>query len=257
MLSRPVTAVLPALLALPLAAVLAAPSAAVAPSPPATGQILLGIADDWSSTTARLQAFDLMKKEGWRPAFERPVSVLLGRGGLAWGLGVLPVPETGAHKREGDRKAPAGFFALGPVYGYDAALPGQARYPYRQITRWDAWPDDPKNPYYNRHVVIDPAKGVPSWFEKQKMRHGDPAYRFLIDIRHNSDPKPVPGRGSAIFFHIRRGPDRPSFGCTTMRESDLVSLIQWLRPEAKPHYVLLPRAEYRRLREAWRLPEFE
>ena len=36
------------------------------------------------------------------------------------------------------------------------------------------------------------------------MRSGDFAYHWLIEIRHNSDP-PVPGAGSAIFFHIRRG----------------------------------------------------
>jgi hypothetical protein len=34
----------------------------------------------------------------------------------------------------------------------------------------------------------------------------------------------------------------------------LERLLRWLRPQASPHYVLLPEAEYKRLRQAWRLP---
>src|SRR3712207_9253115 len=74
---------------------------------------------------------------------------------------------------------------------------------------------------YNKHIVIPDPANPPPWFEKQKMRHGDFAYRWLVEIRHNSDP-PVAGDGSAIFFHIRRGVTRPSVGCTTMAENDLV-----------------------------------
>ena len=91
------------------------------------------------------------------------------------------------------------------------------------------------------------------WFAKQKMRHNDFAYRWLVEVRHNSDP-PVAGAGSAIFFHIRRGVNRPSAGCTTMAESNLVKLISWLRPSAKPHYVLLPAAEYDKKWQGWQLP---
>lgn len=223
---------------------------------PKAGQILLGIAPQWSSTRGRLYPYNRGADGGWVASFDRPIEVLFGKGGLAWGRGVVPVPE-GGRKAEGDRKAPAGFFAIGQIYGYDGGLPAGSdpAYPYRQVTRWDAWPDDPKNPFYNRHVVIDPAAGVPPWFEKQRMRLGDAAYHWLIEIRHNMDPKPVPGGGSAIFFHTRRGPDRTSHGCTVMARSDLENVIRWLRADARPHYVLLPQAEYERLRGAWDLPE--
>lgn len=233
----------------------AADPAAVAP--PKTGQILLGLADSWSSTEGRLHPFARGRDGRWEPAFDRPVAVLFGKGGLAWGRGVLPVPAAGgARKAEGDRKAPAGYFAIGRVFGYETALPrgSDPAFPYRQVTRWDAWPDDPKNPLYNRHVVIDPARGIPPWFESQRMRLGDEAYRWLVEIRHNADPEPVPGAGSAIFFHTRRGPGRLSHGCTVMARADLETLLRWLRASARPHYVLLPRVEYERLREAWDLP---
>ena len=94
---------------------------------------------------------------------------------------------------------------------------------------------------------------VPAWFEKQKMRHGDFAYRWLVEIRHNSDP-PAPDAGSAIFFHIRRGATRPTAGCTTMAEENLVKLIRTRRADARPHYALLPRSEYEAKWKAWGLP---
>ena len=119
-------------------------------------------------------------------------------------------------------------------------------------TRLRFWIDDPKHPQYNKHVVVDP-KRVPEWFEKQKMRHGDFAYRWLIEVRHNADP-PKPGAGSAIFFHTRRGPDRKTAGCTTMASADLIRVMQWLREDKRPQYTLLPKTEYAKRKKAWGLP---
>jgi hypothetical protein len=39
-----------------------------------------------------------------------------------------------------------------------------------------------------------------------------------------------------------------------MAEPALRDLVVWLRVPAKPHYVLLPRAEYERLAPVWGLP---
>lgn len=196
-------------------------------------------------------------REWQRLTTEDGVDILLGRNGLAWGRGALRLPPAlsarHAGKSEGDGRAPAGCFAITRIYGDDHALPEGAAFPYRQVTDWDAWPDDPKHPQYNQHVVIDPANGVPSWFEDQRMRRGDPAYRWLVEIRHNADP-PQPGAGSAIFFHTRRGPDRLTSGCTTMSQGNLAAVIRWLKIEKNPHYILLPMKEYRELASIWRLP---
>ena len=91
-----------------------------------------------------------------------------------------------------------------------------------------------KSPNYNRFVTIDDPGDPPPWFEKQKMRHNDFAYRWLVEIRHNSDP-PVPGRRERdLFSHSpRREPaDRrlhhdggkrsgasSSLGCALARQS--------------------------------------
>jgi len=165
---------------------------------------------------------------------------------------VLGTDETGLKKVEKDGRAPAGVFRVGKIYTDDAALPAGADYPFHTVGKGDAWVDDPAHPRYNQHVVVDPAQ-APPWFEKQRMRLGDFAYRWRVEIRHNADP-PVAGAGSAIFFHIRRGASRPSAGCTTMAEADLLTLIRWLRAPAQPHYALLPRAEYLARWEAWGLP---
>jgi hypothetical protein len=78
----------------------------------------------------------------------------------------------------------------------------------------------------------------------------------LVEIRHNSDP-PLPGAGSAIFFHIRRGVNRATTGCTTMAQPELVKMISWLRASRRPCYVLLPIDEYQKEWRQWDLPSPE
>ena len=222
--------------------------------PSATLQLVTGVSESWNSPRAQLQLWERSGPgQRWEPVLPRPVPALLGRSGSGWGRGLLQARRPGDPvKREGDGRAPAGAFALGSILGNDPALPPGSRYPYRQVTRWDTWIDDVNHPLYNQHVVVDPRQ-VPAWYESQKMRQGDFAYRWLVDIRHNRD-QPVAGAGSAIFFHVRRGPDRFTSGCTTMAESDLQKMVTWLRAEARPAYVLLPLAQYEQLRSPWNLP---
>lgn len=217
---------------------------------PDVKQLIVSVAPGWDSNTGRLQCFE-RSGDGWKPA-TAAWPVLYGKNGLVWGRGVLGTNEPGPHKRERDGRAPTGVFRIGTIYTYDSALPPGAKFPFHTVGAGDAWIDDINHPEYNRHVVINP-KNPPPWFEKQKMRHGDFAYRWLVEIRHNSDP-PVPGEGSAIFFHIRRGTTRPSAGCTTMAEENLIALMRYLRTEKNPHYALLPRAEYEKKWKSWGLP---
>jgi L,D-peptidoglycan transpeptidase YkuD (ErfK/YbiS/YcfS/YnhG family) len=216
-------------------------------------QLIVSVAPGWNSTTGKLQLFE-RSGGGWK-ATGAEWPVLYGKSGLAWGRGVLGTNEPGQRKVERDGRAPAGVFRMGKIYTYDSALPKGANYPFHTVGLGDAWVDDVNSPLYNQHVVVDP-KSPPLWFEKQKMRHNDFAYRWLLEIRHNSDP-PVSPAGSAIFFHIRRGAQRPSAGCTVMAEEKLIELMRWLRADQNPHYALLPRAEYLQKWQAWGLPSPE
>lgn len=213
-------------------------------------QLVVSIAHDWDASHGKLQQLE-RTREGWR-AVSDVVPVLYGKGGLAWGRGVLGTDEPGRRKVEGDGRAPAGVFAIGTLFGYDATAPAGAALPYHQVTDADAWVEDPTLPEYNRHVIIDPAH-PPPWFERERMKLHDPAFLWRVEIRHNAGPI-EPGAGSAIFFHIRRGPNYRTAGCTTMTEENLLGLIQWLRPEANPHYLLLPWNEYKARVDAWKLP---
>jgi L,D-peptidoglycan transpeptidase YkuD (ErfK/YbiS/YcfS/YnhG family) len=245
---------LPALrgLVLPALLLLSASSARAAGVPPDCEQLIVAIAPNWDSMHGVLRRFERSDGGPWR-AVSQPASVLFGKNGLAWGRGLAGQNQDGLHKKERDGRAPAGIFRIGKIYTYDPALPSGADFPFHQVTKADAWIDDPTRPDYNRFVTIDDPDHPPSWFKKEKMRHNDFAYRWLVEIRHNSDP-PVPNEGSAIFFHIRRGLQRPTSGCTTMAAGELVRLIKWLRADRDPCYVLLPQAVYREKASAWNLP---
>ncbi len=220
---------------------------------PGVHQLIVGTAPGWDSMQGHIQLFRREGGGAWQPA-SGPVPVLFGKNGLAWGRGVLGTDEAGLHKHERDGRAPAGVFNIGTIYTYDPSLPEGANYPFHQVSDADAWVDDVQSPNYNRFVTIPDPQHPPAWFDKMKMRHGDFAYHWLVEIRHNSDP-PVAGDGSAIFFHIRRGESRPTSGCTTMAEGELVRLIRWLRAADHPEYVLLPASEYERKWRAWGLPD--
>ncbi len=227
-------------------------SARAAGVPDDCTQLIVALGPDWDNMRGELQRFEREAGGQWKKV-GATVPVLFGKNGLAWGRGIAGQDEPGRHKHERDGRAPAGIFRLGKIYTYDPALPDGADFPFHQVTNADAWSDDVTSPNYNRLVTIDDPEHPPPWFAKAKMRHHDFAYRWLVEIRHNSDP-PAPNDGSAIFFHIRRGVSRPTAGCTTMAEQNLVQLITWLRAARHPCYVLLPRAVYREKMSDWNLP---
>ncbi|MEA3187643.1 MAG: hypothetical protein QOD99_1473 [Chthoniobacter sp.] len=216
-------------------------------------QVVVSIGQDWNADHGRLQLFERDGK-GWKSVSES-WPVLYGRNGLAWGRGLKGQDEPGLKKVERDKRAPAGVFEIGTVFGYESKLPPGASYPFHQVTEADVWSDDPHSPNYNRHLIID-SRNPPDNYSHEKMRSDDFAYHWLIEIKHNEDPA-VPGAGSAIFFHIRRGETRPTSGCTTMAEENLLRIIRWLRAEKHPCYTLLPWDEYRRKCVEWGLPDVE
>jgi L,D-peptidoglycan transpeptidase YkuD (ErfK/YbiS/YcfS/YnhG family) len=218
---------------------------------PGTLQLIVAIAPDWNADHGSMRLYERDPGGPWRPVSEA-WRVNLGKNGLAWGRGVAGQEEPGLHKVEKDKRAPAGIFKVGEAYGYEAALPPGGDYPYHQVSDADAWVDDPRSPYYNQHIVVDP-NNLPPWFSRERMRSGDFAYYWLVEIEHNEHPA-VPGEGSAIFFHIRRGETRPTSGCSSMEEANLVRMIRWLRKGKRPEYVLLPASEYARKWQAWGLP---
>ena len=88
-------------------------------------QLIVAIATDWNSMRGKLQLFERSHGSDWA-AVTSPVPALFGKNGLAWGSGLAGQDEPGLHKKERDGRAPAGVFAIGKVFGYDAKLPPAA-----------------------------------------------------------------------------------------------------------------------------------
>jgi L,D-peptidoglycan transpeptidase YkuD (ErfK/YbiS/YcfS/YnhG family) len=216
-------------------------------------QMVVATAPDNNSFQGTMRRFAKDARGAWLPASEFE-PVLFGKKGLAWGLG-LHASQPGLQKQEGDMRTPAGRFKIGLVLGNEPALPkGSQKWPYHQKTASTAWIDEADLPHYNDVVEVD-LKSPPPWFDRQRMKIEDPIYHWLVLIEHNYGPEAKPGKGSAIFFHTRRGEKVPTGGCTTMERAKLEEMIRWLDPQKAPEFVVLSEADYRRLWNEWKLPE--
>lgn len=216
-----------------------------------SNQVVLGLTEGWDSSHVTLQIFQ-REGDAWTPV-STSWKGRLGRNGSSWGRGAHPAQE-GRQKKEGDGRSPAGVFYIGGVWGYADTCQKNPLLPYKKITSRDLWVEDSKSPYYNQHLVLNKEPST-TWEKEAQMRQGDHAHSLKMFIAHNAPPKAVPGQGSAIFFHIwRGGGSKATAGCTTMEEKKLRSLIASIDPRANPTYVLLPKAEYARLKPLWNLP---
>jgi D-alanyl-D-alanine dipeptidase len=228
--------------------------AAKAPAPLARSrQLILVTTPGWDSVQGTLRRFGRKGAGGaWRQA-GAAVAVVVGRGGLGWGEGLTAKPDGGGPvKKEGDGRAPAGVFRLGPAFGFaDAREAGWLKLPYTPLKPSTECVDDTASSHYNLIVDREASKSV-DWNSSERMRSVE-GYRWGIVVAHNSAP-PVAGRGSCIFLHIWAGPEHGTAGCTAMEQPNLEALLRWLDPRQRPLLVQLPEQEYARLRAAWRLP---
>ena len=201
--------------------------------------VVLVIGRDWSSPAATLQRFERPDRHSpWHPV-GTPMNALLGKHGLAWGLGLHPAPgEDGPRKTEGDLRSPAGVFTLGTAFG---RVPREdvrwLRLPYLLLSPTMEAIDDPASRYYDR--LVDRARiADPDWRSSEQMGKV-PAYELGLVIAHN--PEHVPGAGSCIFLHLWMEGSSGTAGCTALHRTDLVELMRWLDPAKQPVLVQLPR----------------
>ncbi|HYJ06733.1 MAG TPA: L,D-transpeptidase family protein [Chthoniobacterales bacterium] len=216
-------------------------------------QCIVVVSSNWNSTTGVLRAFERADAGGaWR-ARGAEVPVVLGKKGLGWGRGVVNAdPEPKPRKIEGDNKAPAGVFHLGTAFGYaPAESAASMKLPYLPLTKNIEGVDDPRSRYYNQLVDCTKVPRV-DWRSSEKMRRDDHLYKWGLVVDHN--PTAIPGAGSLIFFHIWKNSSSPTAGCTAMPEKDLVKLIRWLDPAARPILVQMPRDHYAVFRSKFGLP---
>ncbi|MBQ3526784.1 MAG: hypothetical protein IJA63_10980 [Akkermansia sp.] len=230
----------------------------VASVPTNCSQAVIGIAEGWNSSHVTLSVVEKNASGQWVRVLG-PFKGRLGRNGLVWGLGIHANPGRATVKREGDGRSPAGVFAIGGLWVTNKNYVKHHRsIPYVKVGPNDLWVSDVNYPkLYNRHIRLDhPART--EWELREQMRQTDYAHSIKLLICHNTAERrggPVVGAGSSIFFHIwRKNGGSPTAGCTAMAEANLRAIIARLQPSRHPVYILLPHAEYARLRQSWRLP---
>lgn len=221
----------------------------------ASEQIVVVVTPNWTSTTGTMQRFErATPASAWRSP-ESAIPVVVGRTGIAWGVGFDGVSTEGPHKREGDGKAPAGVFPLDTAFGFAPrdSLPAM-KLPYVQLLPTTDCVDDTASAHYN--TVVDKAS-VPraDWNSAEHMREVA-QYKIGVIVGYNAGP-PIKGRGSCIFLHIWTGPDSHTAGCTAFDEAKLRDVMQWLDPGKRPLLVQLTANEYASLRVRWKLPSLE
>lgn len=127
-------------------------------------------------------------------------------------------------KREGDGGTPVGSFALRRVlYRADRLPPPATGLPLSAIDRDDGWCDDPAHPDYNRPVKLPFAAGHEElWLDGM-------VYDIIVVLGHNDAP-PVPGLGSAVFFHLTDVDYGPTAGCVAVQLADMLPILAAAKP---------------------------
>lgn len=164
-------------------------------------------------TVARLLLRPGTAHQGWLAIGPWRLSCALGRSGVA------------RRKREGDGATPAGRLRLVGLLGRrDRRIARLVARPVAAIRPDHAWCEAPDSPAYNRLVRLPhPAASDP-------MIRDDRLYDLVGVLDWNLGPRPIRGRGSAIFLHQSRPGYGPSAGCVTLEPRDLRRLLTGFGP---------------------------
>jgi L,D-peptidoglycan transpeptidase YkuD (ErfK/YbiS/YcfS/YnhG family) len=147
------------------------------------------------------------------------------------------------------------MFSIGTAFGYAAST--QSGLPYRAMTQFDYCIDVNESPLYNRIVDARSVGQAAVAESTEPMRrdlhaNGDQRYKLGFVIEHN--PANTATRGSCIFAHLWGATGQTTAGCTAMDDAAMRELMSWLDASKRPVFVLLPHAEYERLKTRWLLP---
>jgi L,D-peptidoglycan transpeptidase YkuD (ErfK/YbiS/YcfS/YnhG family) len=185
---------------------------------------------DSSSGTMRL--FERAQPgSGWR-AIGTAEPVMLGRRGVAWALPFRELANRGEPlKTEGDRRTPAGVFAVGAPFGFASSTLAH----YVQLQPDSVCVEDPSSPAYN---TIAPGSAVGRVNRKENMRQ-IPLYRrgLMVDYPTDAGNK----AGSCIFMHIWRSASSGTHGCVVMPE-ERVAVLQRFANQRTTAVAVLPEA---------------
>jgi L,D-peptidoglycan transpeptidase YkuD (ErfK/YbiS/YcfS/YnhG family) len=136
----------------------------------ASQQLVVVFTSGWNSTTGTMTRFERATPTSTWSRLGNPIPLVVGRTGIAWGVGFDDVSTDGPHKHEGDGKAPAGIFPLDTAFGFAPAdSMHSVQLPYVQLLPTTDCVDDTTSAHYN--TVVDKAV-VPrvDWNSAEHMR---------------------------------------------------------------------------------------
>lgn len=215
-------------------------------------QLLLVVADNWDAYRGVMTVFERESpKHVWQTKYDA-IPVNLGKNGLAWGKGLHHNPNFGPLKKEGDKRSPAGIFALGAVFGHtNYQYLFHLKMPYLTITPSTQAIDDPNSKYYNSIVRPEEIKDI-DWVYSEMMGL-TPEYLRGVIVEHNVEN--TPEDGANIFLHIWQNPITSTSGCTAMSGDNMERIVHWLDPQQHPLLVQLPRDILNEVKDYWDLPK--
>ena len=208
-------------------------------------QVVVVTAKDWSTSFARLQAWQLGGDDVWRQVMA-PIHARVGWNGFA--------PEASRMQNSGE--TPAGSFRL--LRGFGIVDPGGVDLPYRVVDANDWWPYDPSDPKtYNVLQQRRPrtADWRTSWAEDLDSYRQQYRYAVVIDYNLPSGISRTPSgeriaaspadtrKGGGIFLHVNGS--GATAGCVSVRRSDMRWLLRWFDPNHAPRIVMGPRGTLR------------
>ena len=203
-------------------------------------QVVIVTAADWSTSFARLQAWQLGSDGVWR----RVLASTPAR--LGWN-GFAPASQ----RVQNSGETPAGSFRL--LRGFGMVDPGSVDLPYRVLDANDWWPYDPTDA--KTYNVLQPrrprtADWRTSWAEDLDSYRQQYRYAIVLDYNlpsgitrtatgeriatHPADTR----KGGGIFLHVS-GPDATA-GCVSIDRAQMRWLTRWLDPAAHPRIVMGP-----------------
>lgn len=234
-----------------------------------SSQMIVVKSQSWDSIKADIDLYE--KNNNKWVKVKHTIPSVLGKKGMGWGRGIYSPDDVknNTYRAEGDKRAPAGIFTLGEVFGVDefnsAKQKLNLKMPYVYLSDTIQCIGEGGSKYYNS--IIDTSKVIKDWKNdknNEMMRfeglRDEQAYKWGVFINHNVDSNPDKAMkkdnnaGSCIFIHIWKNSETGTSGCTAVSESNITKILSWLDYRKKPLIVQLPQGEYIRLKEKWNLP---
>ncbi len=129
---------------------------------------------------------------------------------------------------EGVPTTPRGLYAIGSAF-YRDSKPSTKLNAFA-VTPDTYWVDDSSSKNYNKRVVGNADR---DWNSAENMYTSEYRYGFVIEYNTGN---PVPGKGSAFFFHVY---GKPTDGCVGADVSTVLSYLQALDASKNPYILIV------------------